>query len=135
MEKEKKPEHESLAEPQKDYSSKLKDCSHKHNMKRTIVCNECRSLLCPKCSAQHIKIAHGVDMVSVEEAVAKPAEITIKNADEYKARINIIKNEQRGLKNKAARIMNDNYIEELKQKAIMEINDIVKKANVEKKDW
>ena len=130
-----KSEHKAQDEPPKDFSSKLKDCMHKSGLKRTVVCNECRSLLCSKCFITHLKEAHKIDVAPVEEAVAKPAAITVKNADEYKMKMNIIKKEQKGLKAKAAKIKNDNSVEELKLKAIKKINDIVKRANAEKNDW
>ena len=84
---------------------------------------------------KHLKKVHGIDVVPVEEAVAKPADLTVKNADEYKARINNIKKVQRGLKTKAGSIKNDNSLAELRRKAIQGINDIVKRANAEKNDW
>ena len=132
---EKEPELRRQADPHKDISSKLKDCTHKSGLKRTVVCNECRSLLCSKCLIAHLREAHKMDIVPVEEASAKPAKETVKNADEYKAKMNMIKKEQKGLKTKAAKIKNDNSIEQLKNKAIKAINDIVKRAITEKNDW
>ena len=122
-------------EPFDDSSDKLKDCTHKSGMKRTVVCNECRSLLCSKCLLTHLRQAHKIDVVHVQEAIAKPAAAAVKNADEYKGKISIIKKVQKGLKAKAAKIKNGNSIEELRKKAIREINDILKNANAEKNDW
>ena len=119
--------------PLKDSGRKLKDCQRHKEMKRTIVCNKDKKLLCPFCALKHLRDVHKIDWLpNLDEAMNAPAGPMVKQIEEYLKSISVIKGEQSALKLKAAQVKNDKTIELRRAEAILEIDKIVKSANAEK---
>ena len=121
--------------PLRDKEKKPKECVRHKGMTRTVVCSIDKLLLCPLCVLKHLKEAHKIDWLpAIDEALVAPPK-DVQKTKEYESSIGIIRHEQNVLKFKAANIKNDKTIDQRRAEAILEIDNIVKSANVAKNEF